>query len=635
MDEFDDDPENASSIFNKRSRDWGEGKNVDDFDDHAGDASSVFKKRSREEKAWDDAFRDKLSSSITRVVTYPEDVDDNDNFVSSLLGEGNDTITTSNFPRQATLEVATWHQQSPKLDSNACNSAALFLENHHGAYDLAMLQTAKAVPAPEPSAMLFEHSTNDANLKMPAAEAPSIMIETGKIKSAPPTMFVERWTCDVCKAYSFETFDEAQSHEMQCQIIHDAINESDEQPKAQMFETANALTSFACRPPPQNEDSEEHADDHMIPAKRHPSIDLVPQGGDIHVLSDYNNLLVHHVEFYYPSSDNRVGLRCIHCKDHPQHVPAATFFPSTIGSISSGLGTIGARHFCWGKCPFVQSDVVQQMIETKKTSNLQTRTNGRVGLDSYCKKIAKKFGITDDVNSGICWELGTVANFDLVDHDIMRSHESVTSSFNECADSNGIASILLKMKDDDGWNSHAAEETTTTMPSFIPSETQYFWECHGCMSIPFEYRAKGSVVHSVGEPPREKVEGHLQHCTGEKPLAIPRSATIQPYYGEGAPVIKIKWGVEHSSRSSGRSKSTLNAVKAGVEDGQLCFPNDQQYTTDFAFFVVSQLKKCYLTKAGGSRGACPVGFAGLACTHCAGEESRHAMIRSFLQTHFN
>jgi hypothetical protein len=34
---------------------------------------------------------------------------------------------------------------------------------------------------------------------------------------------------------------------------------------------------------------------------------------------------------------------------------------------------------------------------------------------------------------------------------------------------------------------------------------------------------------------------------------------------------------------------------------------------------VMQLKKCYLTKAGGSRGACPVGFAGLACTHCAGK----------------
>ena len=612
---------------------------MDDFDDHPEDASSVFKKRSREEEAWDDAFRDKLSSAITRVVTYPEEVDDDDDFVSSLLGEGDDTIATSKFPRKATIDVATWHHPSVKLDSDACSSAA-FMENNAGANDLAMFQTADTLPAPEPSTMHFEYS-NEPDLYMSAAEAQvhensaslspltsTTMKTDKKSKSAPPTMFVERWTCDVCKSCSFETFDKAQAHEIQCQIIRDAQKESDEQLKAQMSEAANALTSLAhC--PPQNDDDEERADDYKIPAKRHPSINLVPQGGDSQVLSDYNNLLVHHIEFYYPSSDNRVGLRCIHCKDHPQHVTAATFFPSTIGSISSGLGTIAARHFCWGKCPFVQPDIVQQMIETKKTSNLQTRTNGRVGLDSYCKKIAKQFGITDDVNSGICWEVGTVANFDHVDDDIIKrqtstSHKSVMTSFNECADINCIASILAKMKDD----------TKTESRPFIPSETQYFWECYGCRSIPFEYRAMGSVVHSVGEPPREKIEGHIRHCTGEKPLAISRSATIEPYYGEGVPVIKIKWEGKHSSRSSGRSKRTLDAVKAGIEDGQLCFQDDQQYTTDFAFFVVSQLKKCYLTKAGGSRGACPVGFAGLACTHCVGEEARHTVDPFFFTNPF-
>ena len=114
-------------------------------------------------------------------------------------------------------------------------------------------------------------------------------------------------------------------------------------------------------------------------------------------------------------------------------------------TISSGLGTIGTREFCfadtlsplaltkslnlpmhftehlaWGKCPFVQPEIVQRMIETKKISNLQTRTNFRVGLDAYCRKLAKWYGIINDKNSiGISWVEGTQSNFDDFDDDIV------------------------------------------------------------------------------------------------------------------------------------------------------------------------------------------------------------------------
>jgi len=586
---------------------------------------SICKKRSREEEDWDDAFQEKLSNAIPRVVTYPEEEEDDDNFVSSLLGE--DTVATAHFQHQDASEEAHWQHPLAKVDSNACTPAA-YIENA-AAYDSKRFQTGVEMPGSHRSAMRLEHAKQELDLKMPAAKAPmqhaalptqfdtlDPLASTTRNKPPPPIMFVERWTCDVCKSCSFETFDEAQAHEIQCQIIHDATNKSDEQLKTQMSEVANGLTSFAFCPPQKQVDKEVGADC-KISAKRHPSINLIPQGGESCALSDYNNLLVRHIEFYYPSSDNRVGLRCIHCKEHPQHVTAATFFPSTIGSISSGLGTIGARHFGWGKCPFVQPEIVQQMIETKKSSILQTRTNGRVGLDAYCKKLAKKYGIIDDENSGISWVEGAKLNFDLVDDEIVQSKTSTSSHVSTRSSSgqssaiefNSIASVLASMKDD---------VYIETRP-FVPSEPQYFWECYGCRSIPFDYRAKGSVVHSVGEPPREKIELHLKICTGGKSLAIPRSATIEPYYGEGVPAIKVKWDSKHSTRSSGTSRSSLNAIKAGVEDGRLCFQDDQEYTTEFAFFTMMQLKKCYLTKAGGSRGACPVGFAGLACTHCAGK----------------
>lgn len=92
-------------------------------------------------------------------------------------------------------------------------------------------------------------------------------------------------------------------------------------------------------------------------------IDLVPVNNDTSKLSDYNNLLVRNVEFFHPAkshvnyqnlsgskntanmSEIRLGLRCIHCKDSPTHITAAVFFPSSTGSIASGLGTIGTRHF--------------------------------------------------------------------------------------------------------------------------------------------------------------------------------------------------------------------------------------------------------------------------------------------------
>ena len=71
--------------------------------------------------------------------------------------------------------------------------------------------------------------------------------------------------------------------------------------------------------------------------------------------------------------------------------------------------------------------------------------------------------------------------------------------------------------------------------------------------------------------------------------------------------------------SSGRRAAKANKNKTGVEDVALCFQDDQQYTTDYAYFIIQNTKKCYLTKGGGSRSSCPVGFAGLVCSHCAGK----------------
>jgi len=579
--------------------------NIDD------DIMNFSKKRPREEDA-EHAF-EKEAPNISRSVTTEED----DAFVSSLHGEDATSSAQSSMAYGATVSTAV----GSKTPANEVPTAQSIAFNTNAHVDTKVEVLTKQLDAPHPPDMPTA-PTEDSKMPavevhtMPADEVPKQQEEVAlptQFATLPPLpdmasmtqppastnmeKFVERWTCDVCKSCSFETFNEAHTHEIQCKLFHEAKKKSEEdqlkdQLRDQMSEAADVLTSLALRPPKKVQDGE--ADPELV-AKRHPSINLIPQGEASSMLSDYNNLLVRHIEFFYPSSDDRVGLRCIHCKDHPQHITAATFFPSTIGSISSGLGTIGARHFGWGKCPFVQPETVQQMIETKKTSGLQTRSQGRVGLDAYCKNLAKQYGILDDENSGISWKIGTEPNFNITDDLLQRklstsSRESARNSSDPSSvTGNSIASVLANMKND--------VNNIETRP-FVPSDTVHFWECSGCRSIPFDFRTKGSVVFSVGEPTKDKVEGHLKNCTGGKPLAIPRSAAIEPYYCHDVPSVKVKWDVGQTTRSSGRqSRYDTMSIKAGLEDLPLCEQSDQQFTTEFAYFVVTQLKKCYLTKA--------------------------------------
>lgn len=189
------------------------------------------------------------------------------------------------------------------------------------------------------------------------------------------------------------------------------------------------------------------------------------------------------------------------------------------------------------------------LLSPLTATHLQTRSKGRVGLDAYCKNVAKQYGIIDDETSGISWLEGTAPNFDLVDETYQTkmsrgrkgtsrsSTSSASTTTTTMPDSNAMASVLAKMKND-GANKWDSEKTVT---------------------------------------------------------------------------------ITTTKLSSGRRAAKANANKTGVEDVALCSQEDAQYTTDYAFFIIQNTKKCYLTKGGGSRSSCPRGFAGLVCGHCAGK----------------
>jgi hypothetical protein len=485
---------------------------------------------------------------------------------------------------------------------------------------------------------------------------------SGKQDVAPPAgteeAFVEKWTCDVCKSRTFDTYEDASQHEISCKILHDAKKKKEqegslfpwENPDAQpqtkeeadppkrkrrkkkasthdqeLHETAGALTNLALTTnattsnPPSSSMQMALPSAAAPPHGRHPTLTLIPSANRSNVLSQYNHMLVRNIEFFYPSSShldydnlsgsmngslmsqNRLGLRCIHCKDSRVHVTTAAFFPRTIGSIASGLGTIGTRHFGWGKCPFVNPELVQDMVEAKKTSSNETRARGKMGLDAYCRDLASRCGVYDDELSGICWEEGTIP----IDEIPVPELPSITSSSNNMeTDRDAVAALLAGMK----------SSTNIEKRSFIPTTTEHFWECNGCRTVPLEFRAKGSVVFSVNEPSNDQVARHLQICNGNKPLVIPTHATIAPFYGEQVPPIKVSWdsGREYSSSSSlvhtaasvapssGRStrrrstsssnvsseKSSNVSVKSGTEEGLLCSEDDKEFTTDVSSNVV-------------------------------------------------
>lgn len=360
-------------------------------------------------------------------------------------------------------------------------------------------------------------------------------------------------------------------------------------------------------------------------------ITVVPR--DRKILSDYNYILTQNVEFFevqtnYSVADtavgisieglptSKVGLRCIHCSGSSRDTTASSFFPSSTGSIASGLGTIGARHFLQGKCPLLDDETLQSLRSTKKISQQQTRTQGKIGLDAYCKDLSKRSHVVNHKAGGIVFCKKAAAK------------EASNKPPDLMDDTKPILTITTidKVRVDDA---NEIEIDRNDPSAFVAGSIEHFWECKHCNMLPFPWRASGSVVFSADTPTIEQVSRHLSICQGKKPLRIPRNATMETSTDESKGiVVQVRWKKSSSlgkkssrskqQRSSLKDKNSIQQVKTGVEDTLLAFDEDKPLTTEFAHYTVLQLKKCYLTKSGGSRSNCPVGYPGLACSYCAG-----------------
>jgi len=422
----------------------------------------------------------------------------------------------------------------------------------------------------------------------------------------------DRWKCNICTEAFFDTWVEACMHESSC----------------------SRCTSVVTSPSLENALRQDAGSDSN---QKSIAISLVPD--DRNLLSEYNFLLTHHVEFFvietkYGSSvgvqdfdisdlpTKKYGLRCVHCSSNKTCTSTAcTFFPSSIGSIASGLGTIGARHLSAGKCAFLSASALEELLITRKKSQQQSRLQGKVGLDQYFRDLARRYNITDQGEGGIKIEDAFLG----VEQRLERRLNDEAMLERSSQPSNDEVSVYV-------------EDHEYDVSAFIQGDIEHFWVCRYCKLLPILWRASGSVIFSASNPSISMMKKHLSLCQGTKPLTIPRNAVLESTDDcDNKYSVRIHWDNDmNENRKSNRlqlprssshedGSDNLHAtvgmtddIYEGVEDIPLALPDDEDLTTDFAFYTIKQLKKCYLTKSGGSRGSCPLGYAGLACCHCAG-----------------
>mmetsp|Transcript_19062 Transcript_19062/g.41531 ORF Transcript_19062/g.41531 Transcript_19062/m.41531 type:complete len:182 (-) Transcript_19062:5980-6525(-) len=167
--------------------------NIDD------DIMNFSKKRPREEDA-EHAF-EKEAPNISRSVTTEED----DAFVSSLHGEDAASSAQSSMAYGATVSTAVGSKtpaHPPDMPTTPTEDSKMPAVEVH------------TMPADEVPKQQEEVALPTQFATLPPL--PDMASMTQPPASTNMEKFVERWTCDVCKSCSFETFNEAHTHEIQC-----------------------------------------------------------------------------------------------------------------------------------------------------------------------------------------------------------------------------------------------------------------------------------------------------------------------------------------------------------------------------------------------------------------------------------
>lgn len=93
---------------------------------------------------------------------------------------------------------------------------------------------------------------------------------------------------------------------------------------------------------------------------------------------------------------------------------------------------------------------------------------------------------------------------------------------------------------------------------FVKGSRDGLWECSRCNSLPFHWRATGSVVFSTSEPTKDLVDTHSKLCLGKKPLQIPSDALVTV---KGGTDFTVEWSTKKRKANRQKKKQKTTSIQ--------------------------------------------------------------------------
>ena len=403
----------------------------------------------------------------------------------------------------------------------------------------------------------------------------------------------------------------------------------------------------------------------------------------------------------------QLGLRCIHCSRYPQSAAAyATVYPASIETMNNCIEMMAEKHIT--KCERINPELRDDLISYRENRKRRREGDEEDNLIHFCCEIlTQRSGISNiypiksgvlygsyDTVSGENWHTASYQDERGVHHphhysplqqsESSRRHHSSSayhgpSRHGSSAPRNSQA-IPQYMHSHphqspqysnqygppsnvDGY-SHSSQHSQShsqqvsslrydISQAFVP-DNMGGWCCRYCSSVPYHYRAPGSVSHSPNPPNPSFIEHHLSICPGAMTsIYNPPHSSHQPYHhpshhasswhsNPGNMMIPPSHHEDpvgghtsdpHCRPSSPHSQAPSDAITTEAiqylmnnpvptTSSPLVFPEDKALLTSYFYHLMAQLQLCRFSESdrktrGGKRENVKIGFGGIECKHCA------------------
>lgn len=413
----------------------------------------------------------------------------------------------------------------------------------------------------------------------------------------------------------------------------------------------------------------------------------------------------------------QVGLQCLHCARSPLTTePHSVIFPGSIRDMSASLKIMVDEHF--SKCTTTPPELREKItkVNNLKKGNKE-EDESEDGLLQFCNNVLpRRAGICDvyPVKSGIKFihqqESPSTQHYDRWGYNRYNINPEDTQPSYYHHHPPHPESMGRRMSSSSSSTRHVSSRGRMTGPtassSYYPSSknsppipyqqhhtspidntneyqhhhyhhhhhhnppppprydiSQAFfrdpsggWSCRHCYSVPYQYRAPGSVSQSHNPPSSSFIEHHLSMCRGPVPVyhhstpSAPHPAPPPHPHRSHGPQPHTMWPqtnmfpqtpghqtVDHPpdphppsppGHTTSSDAATTSAIHYLVSNtlpstkAPLVLPEDKSLLTDYFYHLMQQLQLCNFSESdrktrGGKRENVKIGFGGLECKHCA------------------